>query len=321
MRQNLPRKPGGVSRAATACYILFAALLLYAAARFSGNIAARELLRTPLPNAPEPTPAAVDAAPEQTAAQALAVRTPEPLYTSDPNGGPAPSASPDAAPPTPAPTGTSVPSSLEAGRIDLPIIGFDETGHADAVSVLAVRGDACTLLAIPKNTLVDGRPLSGATAVETVLSRLQSLLGVAFPYYVSYEVAAVPTCVDAVGGVTIDGTARTGEQARAYLETGGQDELLRAARQQIFLQAFALRVQDMNLFEIWGAKRQLQDSADSNLSGEHGWLLYRTLRALPLEQLDLRLLPVDSTEADGVRCYVPDAEIVDKIVTELYKTR
>ena len=154
-----------------------------------------------------------------------------------------------------------------------------------------------------------------------MLSRLQSLLGVVFPYYVSYEVAAVPTCVDAVGGVTIDGTARTGEQARAYLETGGQDELLRAARQQIFLQAFALRVQDMNLFEIWGAKRLLQDSADSNLSGEHGWLLYRTLRALPLEQLDLRLLPVDSTEEDGVRCYVPDAEIVDKIVTELYKTR
>ena len=37
MRQNLPRKPGGVSRAATACYILFAALLLYAAARFSGT--------------------------------------------------------------------------------------------------------------------------------------------------------------------------------------------------------------------------------------------------------------------------------------------
>ena len=165
MRQNLPRKPGGVSRAATACYILFAALLLYAAARFSGNIAARELLRTPLPAAPEPTPVAVAAAPEQTAAQALAARTPEPLHTSDPDGGPAPSASPDDAPPTPAPTGTSIPSSLEAGRIDLPIIGFDETGHADAVSVLAVRGDACTLLAIPKNTLVDGRPLSDATAV------------------------------------------------------------------------------------------------------------------------------------------------------------
>ena len=44
MRQNAPRRPGGVSRAATACYILFAALLLYAAARFSGRVAARELL-------------------------------------------------------------------------------------------------------------------------------------------------------------------------------------------------------------------------------------------------------------------------------------
>ena len=43
MRQNAPRRPGGVSRAATACYILFAALLLYAAARFSGRVAAREL--------------------------------------------------------------------------------------------------------------------------------------------------------------------------------------------------------------------------------------------------------------------------------------
>ena len=80
MRQNAPRRPGGVSRAATACYILFAALLLYAAARFSGRVAARELLSS-TPAAPASTAAAVEdggparsSAPVETAAPVLAVR-------------------------------------------------------------------------------------------------------------------------------------------------------------------------------------------------------------------------------------------------------
>ena len=84
MRQNAPRRPGGVSRAATACYILFAALLLYAAARFSGRVAARELLSS-TPAAPASTAAAVEdggparsSAPAETAAPVLAVRTPAP---------------------------------------------------------------------------------------------------------------------------------------------------------------------------------------------------------------------------------------------------
>ena len=35
-----------------------------------------------------------------------------------------------------------VPAAMEQGRIDLPLIAFDETGHADAVTILAVRGEA-----------------------------------------------------------------------------------------------------------------------------------------------------------------------------------
>ena len=84
---------------------------------------------------------------------------------------------------------------------------------------------------------------------------------------------------------------------------------------------FALRVQGMNLLEVWAARRALQNSADSNLTGEQGWLMYRTLRALSLDALELRLLPVDSLTAGGERLYQPDEEILAGIVTELYKTR
>ena len=87
------------------------------------------------------------------------------------------------------------------------------------------------------------------------------------------------------------------------------------------MQAFALRVQGMNLLEVWAARRALQNSADSNLTGEQGWLMYRTLRALSLDALELRLLPVDSLTAGGERLYQPDEEILAGIVTELYKTR
>ena len=298
MRQNAPRRPDGVSRAATACYILFAALLLYAAARFSGRVAARELLSS-TPAAPASTAAAVE------------------------DGGPARSSAPaETAAPQPAPAPSAlVPAAMEQGRIDLPLIAFDETGHADAVTILAVRGEAGTLLSIPKNTLAGGVPLYEADTPQAALMRLEALLGVSFTEYVCYEAAAIPACVDAVGGVTLDGAACNGEQARAYLESGGRDELLRAARQQAFLQAFALRVQGMNLLEVWAARRALQNSADSNLTGEQGWLMYRTLRALSLDALELRLLPVDSLTAGGERLYQPDEEILAGIVTELYKTR
>ena len=311
MRQNAPRRPGGVSRAATACYILFAALLLYAAARFSGRVAARELLSS-TPAAPASTAAAVEdggparsSAPAETAAPVLAVRTPAP--TAAPQPAPAPSA--------------SIPAAMEQGRIDLPLIALDETGHADAVTILAVRGKAGTLLSIPKNTLAGGVPLYEADTPQAALMRLEALLGVSFTEYVCYEAAAIPACVDAVGGVPLDGAACNGEQARAYLESGGRDELLRAARQQAFLQAFALRVQGMKLLEVWASRRALQNSADSNLTGEQGWLMYRTLRALSLDALELRLLPVDSLTEDGVRLYRADEEILAGIVTELYKTR
>ena len=189
------------------------------------------------------------------------------------------------------------------------------------VAVLAIRGNACTLLSIPKNTLCAGGPLSGANDTADVLRRLKRLLGVSFQYYVCFEEDAIPTCVDALGSVTIDGTAHTGPEAFAYFAADGLDEILRASRQQVFLQAFALRIQSLNLLQLWSAKRTLQGNADANLSGEQGWLLYHTLKALDLGGMELQLLPVDSVKQGEQRYYEADLEILQKIIEDLYKNR
>ena len=324
MERNEKNKKNTDSKATTVGFLVLAALLLYGALHFSGRIVARELLQTPVPQEPEqiwqaetaPTPTP----PEPTADTVIAIRTPEPASAPAPGG----TAEPSAATPTPAspsPTPIPLPSRFEEEWLDLAVIGFDANGRADLIAVLAVRGSDCTLLALPKNTFSAGAPFATVSSTATVLRRLSNLLNISFNHYVSFQEAAIPACVDALGGVTIDGTKYTGAQAFAYLQAEGQDEILRAARQQVFLQAFSKRVQNLNLLQMWSAKRTLQGSATTNLNGEQGWLLYHTLKALDVDAMKLQLLPVDSVVENGVRYYRADEEILEKIVSDLYKNR
>lgn len=315
------------SKAATAGFVAFAALLLYGALRLSGQIVTRELQQTPLPQASGQAaleePAATPTPTEQPADVVLSVVTPQPGVSPSAAGDAlAGAASPTPAQAAPSPTAaTPIASRFEEGWLDLALIGMDEQGFADLVAVLAIRGSDCTLLSLPKNTLATGGPLSGSDDVPGVLRQLQRLLGVSFQHYVCFEESAIPACVDALGSVTIDGTARAGAEAFTYFMADGLDEILRASRQQVFLQAFALRVQRLNLLQLWSAKRTLQGSADSNLNGEQGWLLYHTLKSLDLEGMALQLLPVDSMVQGDRRYYEADAEILQKILEDLHKNR
>lgn len=327
MKRREKAQTNQASKAATAGFVALAALLLYGALRLSGQIVTRELHQTPQPQASGlielADPAATPMPTEPPADAVLSVVTPAPDATPGQTGAELPAAAaptPAQAVPSPA-AATPIPSQFEEGCLDLVLIGMDEQGFADLVAVLAIRGNACTLLSIPKNTLCAGGPLSGANDTADVLRRLKRLLGVSFQYYVCFEEDAIPTCVDALGSVTIDGTAHTGPEAFAYFAADGLDEILRASRQQVFLQAFALRIQSLNLLQLWSAKRTLQGNADANLSGEQGWLLYHTLKALDLGGMELQLLPVDSVKQGEQRYYEADLEILQKIIEDLYKNR
>lgn len=321
-----PRKKQ-VSKLATAGFIALAMLLLYGALRFSGKIVSQELLRTPEPDDdsqvqidnPNATPAP---SPDQTADAVFSLRTPEPED---------PSASVSSAPgdQTPSPTtapppaaSTPYPARFDEQEMDLAIIGFDSSGYADMISILIVRQAESYLLSLPKNTLsVDGTPLSSANSELVVLQQLSELLGISLPYYLCFGEAAIPGCVEAIGGVIVDGSNRSGADAANYLSASGLDEILRSARQQVFLQSFAKRVQGLSLIKLWSAKRTLQGNADSNLNGEQGWILYYKLKSLDLDAMQLKLLPVDSTVQNGGRYYRIDKEILEKFIANLYKNR
>ncbi len=327
-----------VSKAATIVFVFMAALFLYTVVRLSGYLVRQELAGIPTPKNPEQNrveePAETpEAQPDATANVVIAVRTPAPES-------PAPTpAAPDAAAipktpitktPLPSPTPesafsaspTPLPARFDETELDLLIVGFEEGGSADLISVLSVRGENSMLYSLPRNTIgFNNTTLSSAKSIDEVREQLSALTGVSFDYYASFQQSAIQCCTDAMGGIEIEGALCSGEEAFERLSAAGQDEILRAARQQHVLLAFAKEVQSLNLLRLWNVKNTLQGNANSNLTGDQGWLLYRRLKKLDLENMQLTLLPVDSEEIGSRRFYRLDQKKLEKFITEVYKNR
>ena len=325
-----------VSKTATIAFVFMAALFLYTVFRVSGYLVRQELAGIPTPKNPEQnrveepleTP---KAQPDDPSDAVIAVRTPPPespvSASSATTAAPTPSArhTPQATP-APESTVTASPKPLtvrfDESKLDLLIVGFEESGYADLICVLSVRGEKSMFYALPKNTIGAGNTtLSTARSVGEVREQLAALTGVSFDYYTSFQETAVQPCTDAVDGIEIDGVGYSGEKALERLRSAGMDEVLRVSQQQSVLLAFAKKVQSLNLLRLWNAKNALQGNANSNLTGDQGWLLYRRLKGLDLESTQLILLPVDSEWIGSRRFYRLDQKKLEKFITEVYKNR
>ncbi len=302
-----------VSKAATIVFVFMAALFLYTVVRLSGYLVRQELAGIPTPKNPEQN--RVEEPAETPEAQPDATANVVTPITKTPLPSPTPESAFSASP-------TPLPARFDETELDLLIVGFEEGGSADLISVLSVRGENSMLYSLPRNTIgFNNTTLSSAKSIDEVREQLSALTGVSFDYYASFQQSAIQCCTDAMGGIEIEGALCSGEEAFERLSAAGQDEILRAARQQHVLLAFAKEVQSLNLLRLWNVKNTLQGNANSNLTGDQGWLLYRRLKKLDLENMQLTLLPVDSEKIGSRRFYRLDQKKLEKFITEVYKNR
>ena len=306
-------------------FLLLAAALVYLCVRIVGNVAQKELkdgtppenlnaVETVSPSA-EPTPEADEAAlilvpgedaldPDDTAPdeEAIAALTPAPT--------PAPS-------PTPRPL--VIASKFNKAHMDVLLVGVDKNGQADTCAIVALRGDSCRLIFVPRNTLSSNeQPLSGARDVHAAISRLEGILRVRFTYYLEFKVAGLPTLVDELNGVSLGTGALSGEQAAAYLESGGADEMLRIERQQTLLAAVLKKAQHTNWLRLIALKYALADYHRSNLMLTQSVEIFSALNRVGADDIVFLTLPVDSVMLGQTRCYQMDAYSAGRILDELY---
>ena len=204
--------------------------------------------------------------------------------------------------------------------MDLAILGFNEQNHADVLCILALREKSCTVLSLPNNTLygAGGATLADATEAKQALSRIAIAYPVQLTHYIRLDMAGLPACVDAFGGVNVGGVFYDGAGVSAYLDAGGSDELLRITRQQALLRALIEKLRAVSLLRLLSAKHTTQKYAESSLTANQYIELYNALRGLDPDAIRFLTLPVDSRTQDGIRRYAPDRALCEALVREIY---
>lgn len=244
---------------------------------------------------------------------------------------PTPSALPEESPPeeTPGPQPTPTPTPMPAvdapafsqERMDFAVLGFDGERRADALCIVSLTGESCTVLSLPRNTLTAGKTTLGdATTAPGALAGMRTVFPVRLKHYVTLDMAGLADCVDAFGGVTLGGEMRSGAETADYLAAGGSDELLRITRQQTLLHALTARMQQIGLLRMLSAKYTLQKHTGGSFSAGQYIELYGALRRLDTADIRFLTLPVDSVVRDGRRYYEADRPLSEALARELFMT-
>ncbi|MEG1525506.1 MAG: hypothetical protein RRZ24_05085 [Clostridia bacterium] len=323
-KNRLPFRHTKYSTVATISFLALSALLVYACIRLVGNVLNQELSRYAKPES--------QALLEQTATPILATATPEDvrsasaIYAPDTVTPPllpeeTPAVTPQPTPSlTPAPTlrPLAEPSTFKAGNLDFCVIGFDTGNRADWITLVRVRGNDCTVLSVPRNTLSkDETPLYTATTPRAGLQLLTSVFPVRYRYFVQLDIPGITACVDAFDGIMLNGAIRTGAEVASYLQSGS-DELLRIERQQEVMRAYLSVLKSAGWLKLLQNKRTLQKTMDSNFNAAHLLELYAFLKQMNPDQITFLTLPVDSTVVREQRYYVGDAVRINQIVEKQF---
>lgn len=315
--------------AATSAFLMLTLLLVFGVIRLFSAFVSRELndestQRTATPSATA-SPAAT---PEARQAGSSAVRfpsappdiaaTPDPEDELPPASAPAPSASPvlsQAAPETAA----RGKASFTRRRMDVVLMGLDRSGALDSLALLAMREDRCTLIFLPKNTLDGtGAPISRLRDEQDVITALGSILPVDFHHYISFQMDALSRCVDAAGGISVAGVDMDGAAAAAFVAPDGLDELIRVTNLQSLALSCLQKAPQFGFLRLAAIKAAAAGKVRSSLSIEQSVTLFAAIRALEGGAFSAILLPVDSTQANGARCYCADIELTDQLAGKYF---
>ena len=313
---------------ATVCFLLLAAVFVYACVLLVGSVLRTELSAAPnaRPEADASTPAASAASaaptPAEPAADVAAIITPAPIDEGvSPSPGRAestPAPQPTAAP-TPRPTLLPLRSALPftGEQAEFLLLGFDAEARVDWIVAVTMQGRACTVMSVPRNTLSSaGTPLMRAASGNHAMRMLRSIWPVGYSYDVGLQLTDLPICVDQCGGITIEGRNYTGEQALAWLNEGAEEELLRIGRQQTLMRAYLEKLQQTSWLKLLTFKLALQDRVESNLSTGQLLALYTHFKQIDVDQITFCTLPVDSVVEAEERCYQPDAALINRMLEE-----
>ncbi len=257
--------------------------------------------------------------------EAAAILVPEDgrLPSSSPSSAPSP-AGPDTPAPTAAPTPSPTPMSavsipaFSEERMDFILLGFDEAHQADALCIVSLNGDRCTILSLPRNTLTaDGATLQEASTPAQAFTGIRSVFPVYLRRYIELDMTGLADCIDAFGGVRLEDALKNGDEVAAYLEAGGSDELLRITRQQTLLHALIVQLRELGLLRLLSVKHTLQKHTDGNLSASQYIDVYHALRRLDADEIRFLTLPVDSVIRGGERLYEADRPLCEALAREL----
>lgn len=315
-------KPRAKTMAATAAFLALSFLFVYAVIRLFGGFVARELKPEPSPGAPagEERDVLSQAAPNtpEPLAEVFTVVTPEPSPSASPKMSEAPAVSP---PPTAGPELTRLgKTSFTDKSMDFVLLGFAKDGGLDVAVIVAIRGESCTMIFVPKNLLDSGdRPLSRQKSAKSALAALSTAVPVDFTLYVSLEMKGLKDCVNAAGGVELAGKRIDGAAASDYIGAGdGAEELIRITRMQTLLAAYVTEIRSIGLIRIAAMKAAASGCVGGNLSTSQYFMLLGAARKISSGNYEYRILPVNSVSINGKRCYCADGALVAQMVQQLY---
>lgn len=318
-RMKIAKKTRSFSLSATCGFLLLAvALVIGCVMIVSGMLGGKPAEQPDVETAPQPGAEAVQEEGSEAAAMLMPTdgRLPTPAPASDESAAPSTPSPPPTPSATPMPVISVPPLSQE--RMDFVVLGFDENHRADALCVVSLRGEACTVLSLPRNTLAANGRLEQATTATQALTGMRSVFPVRLEHYITLDMRGLADCVDAFGGLSLDGEQRMGGEAVEYLAAGGSDELLRITRQQAFMHALVVRLRQLGLLRLLSTKYTLQKYTDGNLSASEYIDLYGALRRLDTDNIRFLTLPVDSVTRNSRRFYEADRALCEALARELF---
>jgi len=226
------------------------------------------------------------------------------------------------------------------------------------VCVVDMAAPSCSLLTVPRDTRVKIRKLNRSGEVkstrtdkinaayaygggdphimcENALFALNTLLGTDLYYYAAMDMDGIGPLTEAVGGVTvtlpadIEGVGREGQTVTLDGETAytyvrkrkgvqGGSDLMRTARQQIFLKALAKRIKELGVSAIpalWGT---MAERVTTNLSLTQMVALGTVLSNIDTDAIEAYTLPGRSKTIDGTSYYIADRDETRKLVQALF---
>ena len=315
-------KPRAKTMAATAAFLALSFLFVYAVIRLFGGFVARELKPEPSPNVPagEESDVQSQAAPNtpEPLAEVFTVVTPEPSQLESPKASETPAASPS---PTAGPELTRLgKTSFTDESMDFVLLGFAKDGGLDVAVIVAIRGESCTMIFVPKNLLDSGdRPLSRQKSAKSALAALSTAVPVDFSLFVSLEMKGLKDCINAAGGVELSGRRVDGTAAADYIGSGdGAEELIRITRMQTLLSAYVTELRSIGLIRIAAMKAAAAGCVGGNLSTSQYLMLLGAARKIPSGNYEYKILPVNSVSMNGKRCYCADETLVAQMARQLY---